>query len=160
MNAFLNISEPNLKINSSSQHTKNLEYPGSPWRPERPLNWLSIRLASWRSVPITHNPAAWWTSLVSLISLTPSPSLISVPRPAILVAIVIAPNWPAFSIIWASLSWFLAFKTSCGKPSLVKRLDKSSLFSTETVPTKIGWPNACLAFISLTIALYLAFSLP
>ena len=27
--------------------------PGSPWRPERPRSWLSMRRASWRSVPIT-----------------------------------------------------------------------------------------------------------
>lgn len=38
-------------------------------------------------------------------------SLMSVPRPAMLVAIVTAPFWPASSMICASRSWFLAFNT-------------------------------------------------
>ncbi len=32
---------------------KNFERPGSPWRPERPRSWLSMRRLSWRSVPST-----------------------------------------------------------------------------------------------------------
>ena len=32
--------------------------PGSPWRPERPRSWLSIRRDSWRSVPMMNRPPA------------------------------------------------------------------------------------------------------
>ena len=32
--------------------------PGSPWRPERPRSWLSMRRLSWRSVPSTNRPPA------------------------------------------------------------------------------------------------------
>ena len=37
---------------------KNLEAPGSPWRPERPRSWLSMRRLSWRSVPMIKRPPA------------------------------------------------------------------------------------------------------
>ena len=46
-------SEPKMRIRSSCSDRKNLEAPGSPWRPERPRSWLSMRRLSWRSVPIT-----------------------------------------------------------------------------------------------------------
>ena len=49
-----------------------------------------MRRLSWRSVPSTYRPPA---------SITPSPSLMSTPRPAMLVAIVIAPVWPASSMM-------------------------------------------------------------
>ena len=62
----------------------------------------------------------------------------SVPRPAMLVAIVTAPITPAFSIINASLAWFLAFKTLCLIPRLFNILLNNSEVSTETVPSKIG----------------------
>ncbi len=39
-------SGENRRITSSSNETKKRELPGSPWRPERPRSWLSIRLAS------------------------------------------------------------------------------------------------------------------
>ena len=143
------LSVPNLLISSSSNDMKNCEYPGSPWRPARPLNWLSIRLDSCLSVPITHSPPS---------SLTPSPSLISVPRPAMFVAIVIAPFWPAFAMISASLAWFLAFNTSCGRCSFWSSLLRCSFDSTEIVPTRIGCPLACTSLIKFTIALYLPFS--
>ena len=67
--------------------------PGSPCRPLLPRNCLSIRPASCRSVPKICNPP---------VSITPSPNLISVPRPAILVAIVIPFFCPALAIISAS----------------------------------------------------------
>ena len=47
---------------------------------------VSMRRASCRSVPTMCSPPS---------SRTPSPSLMSVPRPAMLVAIVTAPRWPA-----------------------------------------------------------------
>ena len=36
-------SEPKMRIRSSSSDRKNFERPGSPWRPERPRSWLSMR---------------------------------------------------------------------------------------------------------------------
>ena len=107
-------SEPNRRIKSSSSEMKKWDEPGSPWRAQRPRNWRSMRRDSCRSVPMTHNP--WGCSTRNLrsvvpsylaskgrfdlmtsrgIVMTPSPSLMSVPRPAMLVAIVIAPLWPA-----------------------------------------------------------------
>ena len=69
--------------------------------------------------------------------------MISVPRPAMLVAIVTAPRWPAFAIISASRAWFLAFNTLCGIPALSNNCDNNSDVSTATVPIKIGWPFSC-----------------
>ena len=45
-------SEPKIRIRSSSSDRKNFERPGSPWRPERPRSWLSMRRDSWRSEPM------------------------------------------------------------------------------------------------------------
>ena len=64
----------------------------------------------------------------------------SVPRPAMFVAIVTAPITPAFSIIKASLAWFFAFKTLCLIPRLLSILLSNSDVSTETVPKRIGCP--------------------
>ena len=75
-------SPANRRTSWSSAERKKRVSPGSPWRPERPRSWLSMRRDSWRSVPITYRPPA---------STTPSPSLMSTPRPAMLVAIVTAP---------------------------------------------------------------------
>src|SRR6266536_3330702 len=47
----------------------------------------------------------------------------SVPRPAMLVAIVMAPGCPACATISASRWWYLAFKTSCRKPRRLSMLD-------------------------------------
>ena len=46
-------SDPKMRIRSSCSDRKNLDAPGSPWRPERPRSWLSIRRLSCRSVPMT-----------------------------------------------------------------------------------------------------------
>src|SRR6266851_226917 len=120
------LSVPKMRIRSSSSDRKNLECPGSPCRPERPRSWLSMRLDSWRSVPSTNSPPApsafsfsratcalisaafrscsplsLPTSLSSWrmrISALP-PSWMSVPRPAMLVAMVIAPGTPACPMI-------------------------------------------------------------
>ena len=113
-------SEPKIRIKSSSRLRKNFEAPGSPCRPDRPRNWLSIRRLSWRSVPMMISPPDVRTlalsSLISdwifmaLISSTVllgavasiatrisrlPPNWISVPRPAMLVAMVRAPTRPA-----------------------------------------------------------------
>ena len=47
-----------MRIRSSSSETKNFEAPGSPWRPERPRSWLSMRRLSCRSLPMTKRPPA------------------------------------------------------------------------------------------------------
>ena len=52
------LSDPKMRIRSSSSDRKNFERPGSPWRPERPRSWLSMRRLSWRSVPSTKRPPA------------------------------------------------------------------------------------------------------
>ncbi len=41
------------RTRSSAPERKKRVSPGSPWRPERPRSWLSMRRASWRSVPTT-----------------------------------------------------------------------------------------------------------
>lgn len=45
-----------MRIRSSCSDRKKWDRPGSPWRPERPRNWLSMRRLSWRSVPIICSP--------------------------------------------------------------------------------------------------------
>ena len=37
-NTFSNLSDPNIRIRSSSRDKKNEDFPGSPCLPERPLN--------------------------------------------------------------------------------------------------------------------------
>jgi len=46
-----------LRRSSLSDRKKRLD-PGSPWRPERPRSWLSMRRDSWRSVPTMWRPPA------------------------------------------------------------------------------------------------------
>ena len=55
----------------------------------------------------------------SSASLLP-PSLMSVPRPAMFVAMVTLPGMPAFSTMCASRSCCLAFSTSCGMPCFLE----------------------------------------
>ena len=86
------------------------------------------------------------------------PSIISVPRPAIFVAIVMAFNLPASAIISASCSWCFAFKRLCFKPALFSKLDNISDFSMLAVPIKTGCPFECASFTASTIALNLSFS--
>ena len=179
-------SEPKIRIKSSSIDKKNFDVPGSPWRPERPRNWLSIRRLSWRSVPTIYKPPAAKTfslsaatsfSICSFMEATNSgdswpvsfslsfisglpPSWISVPRPAIFVAMVIAPETPACATMAASLSWWRAFNTSnltsgaawCSSSATI------SDFSTEVVPTRTGWPRRWQSNMVLIIALYFSFS--
>ena len=84
--------------------------------------------------------------------------MMSVPRPAMLVATVTAPLWPAMATTLASSACTLAFSTVCGTPFFFSRPDSSSDFSTETVPTSIGWPFACRSAMSSTTASYFASS--
>ena len=153
------LSPAKIRIKSSSVETKNWVSPGSPWRAERPLNWLSILLDSCLSVPNTNNPPARSTVFIfSPFKGTP-PSLMSTPRPAMLVARVTEPGCPAWAIISPSLSWFLAFKISCSIPWLVKKMLNSSFFSTEIVPTRTGCPFVLHSCIFFAMAMFLPFSL-
>ena len=43
----------NSRMRSSSSERKKRLSPRSPWRPERPRSWLSMRRLSWRSLPST-----------------------------------------------------------------------------------------------------------
>ena len=83
------------------------------------------------------------------------PSMISVPRPAMLVATVTAPRRPAWATISASFSWCLAFSTLCLMPARVSILLTISEISMDTVPTSTGWPFSWQARICSTTALYL-----
>ena len=129
------------------------------------LNLFLELIISWSSVSL--NAVAWiicsseypnfLISSLAKYSLFP-PSIISVPRPAMFVAIVTAPYLPACAIISASFSWYFAFKTSCFIPSFRNKSLNFSDFSIEIVPTKTGWPFSWLCFISLITALNLALS--
>ena len=80
---------------------------------------------------MTHKPPKF------LIS---SDSLISVPRPAMFVAIVTDFCWPILAIISASLRWFLAFNTSCGIWACFNKLEINSDVSIAIVPINTGCP--------------------
>ena len=66
--------------------------------------------------------------------------MMSVPRPAMFVAIVTALGRPAWEMISASRLWCLAFKTACSTPRFSSSAESRSLFSIETVPTSTGSP--------------------
>ena len=134
-----------------------------------------MRRDSWRSVPIMCKPPACFTMLwrschaaliasicsgVGFSSLSTSafqlpPNTISVPRPAMLVAIVTAPGYPAFATISASCAWNLAFNTLCLMPALVNALESNSDFSMEIVPTNTGCLRATQSLMSSIMALNL-----
>ena len=84
------------------------------------------------------------------------PRIISVPRPAMLVAIVTAPLRPAWAIISASRSTFsgLALSNSWGISISLRSRLRSSDFSTLVVPTNTGLPFSCISAHSLAIALH------
>ena len=96
-------------------------------------------------------------SALAMYSALP-PSIISVPRPAMLVAMVTAPFLPAWATISASLSWYLAFSTSCLMPRRFSILLSSSDFSMEMVPTSTGWPFSWHWIISSITASNFPFS--
>ena len=172
--SFLSIpsieSPPKILINSSCKLMKKIVLPGSPCLPDLPLNWLSILLLSCLSVPTINKPPSFLTfSSFSFISVSfsffPSkikslfpPSFISVPRPAMLVAIVTAPTFPASAIIFASFSCCFAFNTLCFIFLFSKWAEIFSDFSILVVPTKTGWPLLLHSIILLVIALYFSFS--
>ena len=67
--------------------------------------------ASWRSVPMMCRPPA---------SATPGPSMMSVPRPAMLVAIVTTPGWPASGDDGRLALVLLGVEHSCAMPRCVE----------------------------------------
>ncbi|MNC86851.1 hypothetical protein D3C83_25370 [compost metagenome] len=70
------------------------------------------------------------------------PSTISVPRPAMLVAMVTILGRPAWITISASRACCLAFSTLCGSCSFLSISESISEFSIEVVPTSAGWPRS------------------
>jgi hypothetical protein len=78
----------------------------------------------------------------------------SVPRPAMLVAIVTVALRPACATISASCAWYFAFRTTWRMPRSLRSLDSRSDFSIETVPTSAGRPICCFSMMSVTIASY------
>ena len=85
--------------------------------------------------------------------------MMSVPRPAMLVAMVTAPSLPAWATISASRSCCLAFSTLCCTPRFFSSAESASLFSMLTVPTSTGWPFSWQAIICSITASNLPFSL-
>ena len=80
--------------------------------------------------------------------------LISVPLPAIFVAIVTIPALPASETISASFLCSLAFKTLWLIFRIVNILPKSSEISTDVVPIKTGLPWLDIFVTSSITALY------
>ena len=64
----------------------------------------------------------------------------STPRPAMFVAIVTAPRWPASLMISASRACSFALRTLCLIPLRVSSCERYSEVSTAIVPTRTGWP--------------------
>ena len=83
-------------------------------------------------------PRAW--SLLEARPVGLPPSRMSVPRPAMFVAIVTEPLRPAWATIGASFSWYFALRTSWRTPRRLSIVESTSLFSTLTVPTRTGRP--------------------
>ena len=78
----------------------------------------------------------------------------SVPRPAIFVAIVTALIFPASAIIFASFSCCFALRILCLIFFVFKKDEIFSDFSMLVVPTKTGCPFLLHSIILFVIALY------
>ncbi len=74
------------------------------------------------------------------------------------VAIVTAPLRPACATNVASFSCCFALSTLWGIDILLSTLDRYSLFSTEVVPTRTGWPFVLACWISLATAFHFSCS--
>ena len=106
------------------------------------------------SGPSGSNPRWRRMSTASMSGLPPR--MMSVPRPAMLVAMVTAPTRPACATMTASRSWCLAFSVSCFMPRLSKSRDSFSEFSMDTVPMRQGCPASWRAWMSSATALNFA----
>ena len=76
----------------------------------------------------------------------------SVPRPAMLVAMVTAAGRPAWAMIIASRSCCFAFSTACAMSDFLRWPDSFSEVSIEVVPTSTGWPRFTQSRMSSMIA--------
>ena len=85
------------------------------------------------------------------------PSLMSTPRPAMLVAIITAPTRPAWAMTSPSRSACsgFAFSTACSMPWRFSSSESISETSTEIVPTSAGCPRSCRSATSFTTAFHL-----
>ena len=77
----------------------------------------------------------------------------SVPRPAMLVAMVTVPGRPACAMMRDSASWCLAFSTWWAILSSFSMPDRYSETSIEAVPTSTGWRRSTQSPMSATMAL-------
>ena len=93
-------------------------------------------------------------------SATPSPSLMSVPRPAMFVETVTRPRRPAAATMSASSSMWLALRIWCSMPSEVNSAERCSDLSIERVPMSTGRPSACKRETSCATASHLASEWP
>ena len=75
-----------------------------------------------------------------------------------LVAIVTVPERPAWATISDSRSCCFALSVSCFTPRRLSSVERTSLFSTETVPTSTGRPSDVISSISSMSALNLLIS--
>src|SRR5665213_42150 len=123
---------PRKRSALSSRETNSSTRPGSPWRAQRPINCRSTRRESWRSHRMTTSPPS---------SATPEPSLMSVPRPAILVTTVMTPCLPALATISASVLSCAALRTLCGTPSAESAAPARSASPTLRTATSAGRPR-------------------
>ena len=85
------------------------------------------------------------------------PSTMSVPRPAMLVAMVTAPGRPACATMCASRSCCFAFSTSCGTSCFFSRPERNSEVSMDVVPTSAGCSRVTQSRMSSMIASNLSF---
>ena len=115
----------------------------------------ALSCAIWVSFCASLSDASCLTASMSVSGLPPS--TISVPRPAILVAMVITPGRPACAITCASRSCCLAFNTWCSSLSAFNKCEINSEFSIEVVPTKTGWPRCWQSLMSKITAAYFSF---
>ena len=141
-----------------------------------------MRRDSWRSVPMMCRPPAAttlsWRSCqsarmrASVTSSSPAlargrcgllevgfelpPSLMSVPRPAMFVAMVTLPGMPAFSTMCASRSCCFALSTSCAMLFSLSTPESSSEVSMDVVPTSTGCSRFTQSSMSSMIALNLS----
>ncbi len=109
-----------------------MKVPGSPCREQRPASWRSTRRASWASSIMTCRPP---------LAMACSDRRMSVPRPAMLVATVIWPGWPAAAIMSASALSCAALSTTWGSFAAARCRLASWDVATDRVPIKTGTPR-------------------
>ena len=103
------------------------------------ISWLCSHSAFKRA-----SSSAVGSAILASVAFQLPPSKISVPRPAMFVAMVTARGEPAWAIISASRSCCFAFNTSCVMPASLNLSDRISDASMVAVPIKIGaTPASC-----------------